>query len=271
MQAAVIRSTSALESRIAGHDTVGHDGAARLTPHSTAAFIQVSRPVGQRKPHQRRATGQVRAPHGGISVCRARHLITLNHGHSWPIQTSDHHRLGHRHAVGRRPSRESSAGLIDAIAHQDQSSHGGRIDRVLDVCRCRGPGSVRRQRIAALQGHVMHRLFRHLHHPRRAHAPRIALVIGPQHHHVAARRRPTVETVWLIAHYRPIPKLPSAGAGLSANLCPEIHRIADRGVGVAGIEGHTQRAGDGARIVFIAADGRRIGPRLPVNVHAAGG
>src|SRR5689334_17494706 len=57
---------------------------------------------------------------------------------------------------------------------------------------------------------------------------------------------------------------------MSKNLAAKSNFSARRNIRIAGLNGDAQRAGARAGMVIIAADGRRIQPRLSIDVHAGG-
>ena len=108
-----------------------------------------------------------------------------------------------------------------------------------------------------------------MHCRRRAHSARMAVVIRPQDDGVVSRPTPGMGRIGLIAYDRSVAKLPLAGRYPSAYAGRQLQSKARRHISVGGLEADAQSAGGRPELKFITADGRRIGPRLAVNIDAA--
>ena len=115
------------------------------------------RSIGQSEPTQDRAVRQIDTANGSVPIGRVWHLPASDHGYGRAVGALHRHRFVHRHPVGHRPIHRPATRGIDAVAHPHQRArHRGRIHRVLDGPRGRGPRKVGRHRVGADGRDVMH-------------------------------------------------------------------------------------------------------------------
>src|SRR5512137_2541025 len=106
---------------------------------------------------------------------------------------------------------------------------------------------------------------------RGADARRVTFVPSVESDGVISRRRPVVgNRSGQVGEAGPVAKIPSVRGGVSKDLPSEVHDEPHHRVRRGGLNRDAQRAGDGAGVVFVAADGGRIKPRFTVNIRAGG-
>ena len=177
-------------------------------------------------------------------------------------------RLVHRHTVSHAAVHDPSTSLVNAVRHQHQRPrHRGRVHRILNVGRRRCPRGVWRRRGGVVQSHVMHRLNYHMDRCASGKAGGVAFVIGPQNHHIIAGGQPCVRGVRPVAHHHPVSKVPTRGADPPANHGLKTDTQPDGHIGGGSQHGGAQGPGYRPAPILVAADGRRIGPRLAVYIN----